>query len=380
MPDGTVVKFYLFWRLFMLFLAYLWPIFGISAVIFAILNAVFALKGKRISKIFMFASLSFTALTICSFYSLANNWVVKNDWTALLDVTPSTHKAVWIFTGLSILVNSLGMIHIYKILTVTLLLLTLTACSNVSNNDVNTSFDGQSESKENSVKVYEVSGSFTATVEDLLPDYGVDDSIGWAVVHEFQGPSYLLHVRYLDTDSMEIGKTYVFDVVPIPVVLNGLTLPDNSLARGSLSGFREAKEGETGLNSLSLNYKEITLPSEKTEGRSIDDDVTTTVSGSFTASLKKLLPYYGVDDRNCLAVVFEFQGQPFLINLMNIDTDSLELDKTYVFTVEPKTFDGYIYHTNEIVQYLNIVDCRPAEGNESGLESLQLEIDEIIGK
>ena len=46
----------------------MWLFFGISAIIFTGFNLIYSFKNKN-EKWFRFAALSFTALTLCSFYS-----------------------------------------------------------------------------------------------------------------------------------------------------------------------------------------------------------------------------------------------------------------------------------------------------------------------
>lgn len=72
----------------------MWLIIGIGAIIFAILNIVFSLNNKN-SKWFGFISLSLTALTVCAFYSQASSYVLKEDWSALMDVVPSVSRILW---------------------------------------------------------------------------------------------------------------------------------------------------------------------------------------------------------------------------------------------------------------------------------------------
>ena len=84
----------------------MWLAMGAGAIIFAILNLVWLFKQKS-SKWFGFISLSLTALTVCAFYSDAAMRVINEDWGGLLDILPSTSKALWICVIISILANSI---------------------------------------------------------------------------------------------------------------------------------------------------------------------------------------------------------------------------------------------------------------------------------
>lgn len=62
-------------------------------------------KTGKNYKLAMAMGLSFTALTLCSEYSLVSNWVKNEDWSALLDVVSTMEKALWFLTSVSILLN-----------------------------------------------------------------------------------------------------------------------------------------------------------------------------------------------------------------------------------------------------------------------------------
>lgn len=84
----------------------MWLAMCAGAIIFAILNLVWLFKQKS-SKWFGFISLSLTALTVCAFYSDAAMRVINEDWGGLMDILPSTSKALWICVIISILANSI---------------------------------------------------------------------------------------------------------------------------------------------------------------------------------------------------------------------------------------------------------------------------------
>ena len=87
---------------------FLWPVFGVAAIIAAVLNLAFCFSGKE-AKYFRFASLSLTALTMCAMYSMVNNWVLYEDWSALMDVVPAMTRALWFLVIASILINGLSL-------------------------------------------------------------------------------------------------------------------------------------------------------------------------------------------------------------------------------------------------------------------------------
>lgn len=86
----------------------MWFVFGIGALIAAILNLIWTVKGND-AKWFRFTSLSLTALTLCAFHSQNAVWVLHEDWSALMDVVPSISKALWVLTLISIALNSISL-------------------------------------------------------------------------------------------------------------------------------------------------------------------------------------------------------------------------------------------------------------------------------
>ena len=65
----------------------------------------FIYNYQKSYKLAMAIGLSFTALTLCSVYTMVSEWVKLNDWTALLDVVPYMETALWVFTIMSIVLN-----------------------------------------------------------------------------------------------------------------------------------------------------------------------------------------------------------------------------------------------------------------------------------
>lgn len=83
-------------------------VFGITAIIAAILNVIWTIRHRE-AKWFRYISLSFTALTLCAYYSLANQWVAAKASDQLLDVMPTLSKCLWFLTIVSVMVNSISL-------------------------------------------------------------------------------------------------------------------------------------------------------------------------------------------------------------------------------------------------------------------------------
>lgn len=82
----------------------MWIILGVVAIVATLINLYMYKAGKNY-KFAMAMGLSFTALTLCSEYSLVSEWVKVEDWSALLDVVPGMEMALWVLTIISILLN-----------------------------------------------------------------------------------------------------------------------------------------------------------------------------------------------------------------------------------------------------------------------------------
>lgn len=81
-----------------------WFLFGVSAIITAVVH-VFAVSRQKAGQVWLFASLSFTALTVCALYSDAARRVVNEDWGGLMDIMPTMAGALWVCVIASILMN-----------------------------------------------------------------------------------------------------------------------------------------------------------------------------------------------------------------------------------------------------------------------------------
>lgn len=82
----------------------MWIVFSLIAIISTFIN-LYMYKVRKNYKLAMAIGLSFTALTLCSVYTVISRWVKVNDWTALLDVVPYMETALWILTIISIVLN-----------------------------------------------------------------------------------------------------------------------------------------------------------------------------------------------------------------------------------------------------------------------------------
>lgn len=97
------------------------------------------------------------------------------------------------------------------------------------------------------------SGSFTATVGTLIPDYCALPGTPVAVLHFFQDGPFLLNFHEDMTGKLEPGETYVFTFEPfdvtVPSDVQYLSIEDY-MDKVKIISYRIAEEGETGVNNI----------------------------------------------------------------------------------------------------------------------------------
>jgi hypothetical protein len=82
-------------------------VLGTLAIVTAIGTVILGLNGKN-PEVLRFISVSLTALTVCAFYQMDAQYVAREDWSALMDVTSTGVALCWIGTVASILINSIS--------------------------------------------------------------------------------------------------------------------------------------------------------------------------------------------------------------------------------------------------------------------------------
>lgn len=122
-------------------------------------------------------------------------------------------------------------------------------------------YDKGMQSKDGSKKRYaKFSGSFTATVEQLLPDYCALPGKTIAVVHFFQERPFLLYFQDDMTDKLTVGTAYVFEFQQFEVMLaDDIEYPSISNYMYSIyvTNYRIAKDNEIGLESKTATVEII---------------------------------------------------------------------------------------------------------------------------
>ena len=110
--------------------------------------------------------------------------------------------------------------------------------------------DGKQQMTESQKHFAQFSGSFTATVEQLLPDYYALPGKTVAVVHFFQDRPFLLHFQKDLTGELIEGTAYVFEFETFEVELpDDEENPDISdyMYSKNFTSYRVAEDDELGL-------------------------------------------------------------------------------------------------------------------------------------
>ena len=113
--------------------------------------------------------------------------------------------------------------------------------------------DGKQQVTGNEKRFAQFSGSFTATVEQLLPDYCALPGKTIAVVHFFQTAPFLLRFQEDMTGKLVEGTVYVFEFKTFEVELPAdEENPDISDYMYSIdvTNYRVAEDSELGLDSI----------------------------------------------------------------------------------------------------------------------------------
>lgn len=112
--------------------------------------------------------------------------------------------------------------------------------------------DGELQAAGNKKYFAQFSGSFTATVEQLLPDYYALPGKTIAVVHFFQDRPFLLYFQKDLTDELMEETPYVFEFEAFEVELpEDKENPDISdyMYSINVTSYRVAEDDELGMNS-----------------------------------------------------------------------------------------------------------------------------------
>lgn len=88
----------------------MWLLFGAASILFTLFHAYTALDRKRGTDVMAFAAFGCTALTLFFEYRMVGRWVAAEDWTALMDVVPSSSNMLTVYTLLLVLVNGILLI------------------------------------------------------------------------------------------------------------------------------------------------------------------------------------------------------------------------------------------------------------------------------
>ena len=83
----------------------MWIICGTISIIFCIGGWILKIKESDRAVLSAVCSLAFAIATLLVQYKMALNWVNKKDWTALMDIMPSTLVILCVYAVVLILAN-----------------------------------------------------------------------------------------------------------------------------------------------------------------------------------------------------------------------------------------------------------------------------------
>lgn len=82
----------------------MWMILGLAAIGTTFWGLHCGTQGKR-GTFWAALGMALTALTLCAEYQMIANWARSDDWAAIGDVVPTMGTALWVLTGISIVLN-----------------------------------------------------------------------------------------------------------------------------------------------------------------------------------------------------------------------------------------------------------------------------------
>ena len=88
----------------------MWIICGVISIIFCIGGWILKIKESNRAVLSATCSLAFVIATLLVQYKMVLDWVNKKDWTALMDVMPSTFVILCVYAVILILVNVLTIV------------------------------------------------------------------------------------------------------------------------------------------------------------------------------------------------------------------------------------------------------------------------------
>jgi hypothetical protein len=128
-------------------------------------------------------------------------------------------------------------------------------------------------------------------------------------------------------------------------------------------------------------YDELKIKNQLLQEKLDNVLVSGTCKGSFVATVRGFSQDYVSDEENRIAIVTEFQGNPFMIALTEDQLKNLEVGKAYVFLIENKDIsvvsDELAQLTGSVQQYfvqyhLVISSVNLATEAQSGMSDLTI--------
>lgn len=83
-------------------------------IISTVIGVIFSLNKKSSFIIALLCSLTSAIVMQLSIYANINNWILKNDWTALMDVVPSMKFLLMVYIVVMLGINIASTIFFYK--------------------------------------------------------------------------------------------------------------------------------------------------------------------------------------------------------------------------------------------------------------------------
>lgn len=157
----------------------------------------------------------------------------------------------------------------FMIIIITFSFMLLSACSVAGSSEIlqeETLTQNEPQAMEKQTVPARLTGSFTVTVREVIPDYCLDDvTPAVAVVTCFQDKPFTVYLGEEMAAHLTVGEQYVFEIadtdigeLPKEIFQSVMPSPEIVIPTYSLRifGIRKAEEEEWGLDSIHLQYVE----------------------------------------------------------------------------------------------------------------------------
>lgn len=92
----------------------MWILIGACSVALSVCNLCFAFYRPKYVTWITYIALSFVCFELVSEYNMVNQWVIHEDWSALMDVVPSMNGVVFCYAMIMVIGNGIALLIAHR--------------------------------------------------------------------------------------------------------------------------------------------------------------------------------------------------------------------------------------------------------------------------